>query len=102
MPRINTNDLLERIGKGDFLAVRLNGLQGGSFCMLLVVTFDSSAMIGGNPLGSFVPEICRIQDDYQSGTELPHSKAVAILLSFRRQLYNDCQCDCSPGFEKRG
>jgi hypothetical protein len=35
MPRIKTNDLLERIGKGDFLAVRLNGLQGGSFCMLL-------------------------------------------------------------------
>ena len=35
MPRIKTNDLLERIGRGDFLAVRLNGLQGGSFCMLL-------------------------------------------------------------------
>jgi hypothetical protein len=35
MPRIKTNDLLERIRKGDFLAVRLNGLQGGSFCMLL-------------------------------------------------------------------
>jgi hypothetical protein len=35
MPRIKTKDLLERIGKGDFLAVRLNGLQGGSFCMLL-------------------------------------------------------------------
>jgi hypothetical protein len=35
MPRIKTNDLLERIGKGDFLAVRLNGLQDGSFCMML-------------------------------------------------------------------
>ena len=35
MPRIKTNDLLERIGKGNFLAVRLNGLQGGSFCMPL-------------------------------------------------------------------
>jgi hypothetical protein len=35
MPGIRTNDLLERIGKGDFLAVRLNGLQNGSFCMML-------------------------------------------------------------------
>jgi hypothetical protein len=35
MPRNKTTDLLERIGKWDFLSVRLNGLQGGSFCMLL-------------------------------------------------------------------
>jgi hypothetical protein len=35
MPRNKTNDLLEKIGKWDFLSVRLNGLQGGSFCMLL-------------------------------------------------------------------
>jgi hypothetical protein len=35
MPGIKTNDLLGRIGKGDFLALRLNGLQDGSFCMML-------------------------------------------------------------------
>lgn len=35
MPRIKTNELLERSSKGDFLAVRLNGLQDGSFCMML-------------------------------------------------------------------
>ena len=35
MPRIKTNDLPERISKGGFLAVRLNGLQDGSFCMML-------------------------------------------------------------------
>lgn len=35
MPRIKTKDLLERIAKGDFLAVRLSGLQNGSFCMML-------------------------------------------------------------------
>src|SRR5215813_14593179 len=28
----------------------------------------------GSPLESPVPEVCRIGDDYQSGTELPHSK----------------------------
>ena len=36
MPRIKTNDLLERISKGDFLAVCLNGSQQGAFCMMLV------------------------------------------------------------------
>jgi hypothetical protein len=35
MPRIKTNDLMERISKGDFLAIRLNGLQDGSFYMML-------------------------------------------------------------------
>jgi len=35
MPGIKTNYLLERISKRDFLAVRLNGLQNGSFCMML-------------------------------------------------------------------
>ena len=35
MPGIKTNDLLERVSKMDFLAVRLNGLQNGSFCMML-------------------------------------------------------------------
>jgi hypothetical protein len=35
MPSIKTNDLLERISKGDFLVIRLNGLQNGSFCMML-------------------------------------------------------------------
>jgi hypothetical protein len=35
MPGIKTNDLLERISKGGFLAIRLNGLQNGSFCMML-------------------------------------------------------------------
>ncbi|MBO0860674.1 MAG: hypothetical protein J2P21_19765 [Chloracidobacterium sp.] len=35
MPGIRTNDLLERIDKGAFVAVRLNGIQNGSFCMML-------------------------------------------------------------------
>jgi hypothetical protein len=35
MPSIKTNNLLARISKGDFLAIRLNGLQDGSFCMML-------------------------------------------------------------------
>ncbi len=35
MPRIKTNELLDRIGKGDFQAVRLNGQHRGSFCMML-------------------------------------------------------------------
>ena len=41
MPRIKTNDLLERISKGGFLAVRLNGLQDGSFCMMLECVDES-------------------------------------------------------------
>lgn len=28
----------------------------------------------GSPLGSLVPEICRIREDYQSGSKQPHSK----------------------------
>jgi hypothetical protein len=35
MPRIQTDQLLDRIGKGDFLAIKLNGLQSGSFFMML-------------------------------------------------------------------
>jgi hypothetical protein len=35
MPSIKTNDLLERISKGAFKAIRMNGLQDGSFCMML-------------------------------------------------------------------
>jgi hypothetical protein len=35
MPSIKTNNLLARSSKGDFLAIRLNGLQDGSFCMML-------------------------------------------------------------------
>jgi hypothetical protein len=48
----------------------------------LVVNFDSMAMIVGKPLGSFALKIHGIQDDYQSGTELPHSKGSADLLPF--------------------
>ena len=35
MSRIKTDDLLGRIAKGDFEGVKLKGLQGGSFCLLL-------------------------------------------------------------------
>ncbi len=31
---------------------------------------------------SFVPEICRTQDDYQSGSKHPHSKGSAINCRF--------------------
>jgi hypothetical protein len=40
----------------------------------LVVSFNSAAMIGEVTTVSFVSEICRFKDDYQSGTELPHFK----------------------------
>src|SRR5262249_29682243 len=40
----------------------------------LVVNFDSTAMIEDRPTASLVPEICRIQDDYQSGSKPPRSK----------------------------
>jgi hypothetical protein len=40
----------------------------------LVVNSDYAALTGENPLRSFATEICRIQDDYQSGPERPHSK----------------------------
>jgi hypothetical protein len=35
MPRIKTERLLERIAKGEVQTVKLKGLQGGLFCMLL-------------------------------------------------------------------
>jgi hypothetical protein len=35
MPLIKTEELLERIANGQFTSIRLNGLQSGSFCMLL-------------------------------------------------------------------
>lgn len=35
MPRIKTNELLARIEAQDFDSIRLKGLQGGAFCLLL-------------------------------------------------------------------
>jgi len=35
MPRIKTEELLDRITRGDEATVKLKGLQRGSFCMLL-------------------------------------------------------------------
>ena len=35
MPRIRTTELLNRISAGDFTAVKLKGLQDGSFYLLL-------------------------------------------------------------------
>jgi hypothetical protein len=35
MARINTEELLKRIGNEDFKRVKLKGLQGGTFYMLL-------------------------------------------------------------------
>jgi hypothetical protein len=35
MPRISTSDLLDRIASGTFQVIKLKGLQGGTFCMLL-------------------------------------------------------------------
>ncbi len=35
MPRIKTEDLLDRIAKSDFKRIKLQGLQGGAFYMLL-------------------------------------------------------------------
>src|SRR5215831_13894921 len=59
MPGIKTNDLLERISKGAFLAVRLNGLQGGSFCMMLECA--DGTFIHENPDGS-IKEYNRVDD----------------------------------------
>ena len=38
MPRIKTEDLLDRIARGDLQTVKLKGLQHGSFYMLLECT----------------------------------------------------------------
>lgn len=35
MPRIKTEELLSRIASKDFEAIKLKGMHGGSFCMLL-------------------------------------------------------------------
>jgi len=35
MPRTKTTQLLERIANGDFEVIKLKGLQGGTFCMIL-------------------------------------------------------------------
>ncbi len=35
MPGINTEELLERVARGDFKLIKLKGLQRGTFCMLL-------------------------------------------------------------------
>ena len=38
MPRIKTDKLLERVVRGDFEAIKLRGLQDGTFCMVLEST----------------------------------------------------------------
>ncbi|MDQ3320988.1 MAG: hypothetical protein M3525_00820 [Acidobacteriota bacterium] len=35
MPRIKTKELIERIENGNYKAIRLRALHGGTFCMLL-------------------------------------------------------------------
>src|SRR5215813_7917209 len=64
--------------------VRASSQIGGAFGArllgtALVVHFDAAAIIGDKSAASFVPEVCRIVDDYQSGTELPRSKGFADL-----------------------
>jgi len=41
MPRIKTAELLERVTNGDFEVIKLKGLQGGTFYMVLE-TLDGS------------------------------------------------------------
>ena len=41
MPRILVAELLSRISEGNFNAIRLRGLQDGSFCLLLETHDDS-------------------------------------------------------------
>src|SRR5262245_51654694 len=45
----------------------------------LVVNCGSAAMTWKEPTSPFVSEICRIRDDYQSGSKQPHSKGSADL-----------------------
>jgi len=41
MPRIQTPELLSRISEGDFVAIKLKGLQDGSFYLMLETAEDS-------------------------------------------------------------
>jgi hypothetical protein len=50
VPRIKTKELLERVARGDFEVVKLKGLQGGPFCMILEST--DGTFIHENPDGS--------------------------------------------------
>jgi hypothetical protein len=44
MPRIRSSELLTRISQNNFSAIKLRGLQDGSFCLLLE-TSDSSLIL---------------------------------------------------------
>ena len=48
MPRIQKADLLSRISEGDFDAIKLRGLQDGSFCLLLEAGDDSFILENAN------------------------------------------------------
>ena len=41
MARIQTNELINRISEGDFTAIKLKGVQNGTFCLLLETTAGS-------------------------------------------------------------
>jgi hypothetical protein len=44
MPRIRTTELLSRISQGDFTAIKLKGLQDGTFYLLLETAAGSSIL----------------------------------------------------------
>ena len=50
MPRIRTEELLDRISAGDFTAIKLKGLQDGSFFMMIETA--TGAFIHENPKGN--------------------------------------------------
>ena len=50
MPRIRTDDLLERVIRGDFEIIKLRGLQSGTFCMVL--ESKEGSFIHENPDGT--------------------------------------------------
>jgi len=50
MPEIKTDDLLEKIAKGNFKVIKLRALQRGQFCMMLEC--DDGTFIHYNKDGS--------------------------------------------------
>jgi hypothetical protein len=41
MPRITTEEFLDRVAKRDFKLIKLTGVQSGSFCLILETTEDA-------------------------------------------------------------
>ena len=64
MPGIKTDELLEKIAKGDFKAIKLRGFQQGAFCMILEC--DNGTFIHENNDGS-VKEYPKV--DNEDGTD---------------------------------